>query len=191
MNKLLNSVLCVCTLLFSFSVYAEQALSKALIQQYTQATEQLDKLLEVHPDLEKQLDDLILLDKAERLTLIKSLPVYPKIKSIVTNTGFDDVEEFLDIGLRVMGATVKLEMDQMPNNMTIDSYIEQMKKQLSSMKKEGIAKEMVDQMEATINMQISSMEAIQQISKNASEADIKFVNDNIEWVTQVMESEEE
>jgi hypothetical protein len=90
-----------------------------------------------------------------------------------------------------MSATVNLEMEKMPNNMNITSYIKQMKSQASEMKKEGASKEVINKMEAAINMKIESMKTIEKISKNASKADIKFVNDNLDWVTQVMQSDVE
>jgi hypothetical protein len=173
------------------NAYAAQALSKPIIQQYSQATSQLAKLLDSHPDIQKQLSDLMILNKKEKLALIQSLPIYPKVTSIVTGTGFNDVEEFLDTGLRIMSATVNLEMEKMPNNMNITSYIKQMKSQASEMKKEGASKEVINKMESAINMKIESMKTIEKISKNASKADIKFVNDNLDWVTQVMQSDVE
>ncbi|MGB2738980.1 MAG: hypothetical protein WBC60_00330 [Cognaticolwellia sp.] len=177
------------SLLFSFSAHAEQPLSKDLIQQYAQTTEQLDQLLVVYPDAEEQVGKVMMMSKNERLALIQSMDIFPKIKAIVTDSGFDNVEHFLALSTRISGATMNVEMKKSPDDMNLDEYIQQMKAYIATMKNKGMAQDAVSEMEANINHQISSMKSVLAMVENASEADIKFVTDNQEWIMQLLDEE--
>lgn len=178
-------------LLLSFNAHAEQPLSKDLIQQYAQTTEQLDQLLVVYPDAEEQIGKVMMISKNEHLALIQSMAIYPEIKAIITDSGFDNVEEFLALSTRISGATMNVEMQQSPDDMNLDDYIQQMKTHIATMKNQGMAQDALSQMEANINQQISSMKSVLAMVKNASEADIRFVTDNQEWIMQLLDEESE
>ena len=59
MNKLkkqfLSTVICILVTVFSVNASAQEALSKAFIQQYSKATEQLAPLIEANLKIEEQL----------------------------------------------------------------------------------------------------------------------------------------
>ena len=195
MKKLLKPLFFVfisaCAGLFHVSAHAEQALSKALIEQYVKTTAQLDELLIAHPDVEQQLSEAMMMDKSQRSALIRSMAIYPEVEAIISDQGFDSVESFLDFSERVSGATINVEMKQTANEMSLDDYIKQMKEQIVEMKKQGSSQALVNEMEATINMQMNSMQYILDIAKNSSAEDIKFATDNYEWLMQMLESEDE
>lgn len=191
MKKLLSSILCIGAFLFSINAYSEQALSKSIIQQYTQAIKPLDKLMSAHPHFEEQLDNFKMFDTAAKLNLIESSPIYSEIKSVVTKAGFDSIEQFLDMSLRISSAFINTQMNQSSEGMMIDDYIKAMESQLTTMKKQGVSKEVIGPMEANITEQLTSIKLAREVAKNASKADIQFINDNIEWVTQMLEFDEE
>ncbi|AZQ84155.1 hypothetical protein EKO29_09050 [Colwellia sp. Arc7-635] len=195
MKKLLKPLFFVCisacSMLFNVSAYAEQALSKPLIEQYVKTTAQLDELLIAHPDVEQQLSEAMMMDKSQRSALIRSMAIYPKVDDIISGQGFDSVEVFLDFSERVSAATINVEMKQTQNEMSLDDYIKQMKEQIAVMKKQGSSQALINEMEATINMQMNSMQYLLDIAKNSSEEDIKFATDNYEWLMQMLESTDE
>jgi hypothetical protein len=195
MKKLLKPLFFVCisacATLFHVSAHAEQALSKALIEQYVKTTAQLDELLIAHPDVEQQLSEAMMMDKSQRFALIHSMAIYPEVEAIISDQGFDSVESFLDFSERVSGATINVEMKQTANEMSLDDYIKQMKEQIVEMKKQGSSQALVNEMEATINMQMNSMQYILDIAKNSSAEDIKFATDNYEWLMQMLDSDDE
>ncbi|WP_199611014.1 hypothetical protein [Flocculibacter collagenilyticus] len=186
MKKLITGL---CILLFSISVHADQALSKSLIKKYVASTEEVDMLAEKYPVVNQQLEDLMTLDKKEVITSMKSSGAYSKIQSAIASYGFNDVEAYLDIGYRIMGAVYKSQLQQMPDSASLDTYVEQMRQQIDAMKERGMPKEALAEMEASIEEQLSSMEFMKKAAASASEEDVKFVNENMAWIMSVMPAE--
>jgi len=177
-------------LVMSISVSAEQALSKNLIEKYMKTVADVEVMVKKNPALESQIDDLMMLGKDGAMDAVKSLSIYPKIERSIKSAGFSGFEEFYDIGLRIMGGVFKAQMHQMPEGMTPDSFISQMESQIAQMKKQGMPESMTANMEKQFKEQLKGMKFMQQAAKKASTADVKFVGDNIEWITQVMSAGE-
>ena len=188
MKKILIAlVLSLC----SVSAIAEQALSKSLIENYTKTINEIDVILKANPALEKQMEDLMTLGKEGALKKVKSLPIYPKLKASIEGAGFDDFEEYYDIGLRIMGAVFKSQMQALPEGMTMESFADQMKNQIAELKKRGMPEKMLNEMEQQYQEQMKSINFMKKAAESASPADIKFAQDNIEWITEVMSIEEQ
>lgn len=181
----------ICLFIISTSVFAEQALSKNLLEKYMQTISDVESLTKANPALEKKMDDLMLLDKAGAMAVIKSLDAYPIIKKSIQSAGFSGFDEFYDIGLRLMGGLFKTQMKQMPEGMTMDGFIMQMESRIVQMKKQGMPGSMLTTMEEQLKEQLKSMKFMQKAATNVSAADIKFVGNNIEWITKVMSSGED
>ena len=184
-------VISVCLVLLSISAYAEQALSKALIEQYVKSTDMITPIMKANPELDKQLDEIMLLDKSEIINKLKSMDVYAKVKSAVTAAGFDDVEQYLETSFRIMGAIFNSQMQQLPDGMTFDSYLEQMQQQIAMMKSQGMPKEVIAQMEKGITEQLKNMEFMKKVADKASKADVDFVTQHLEWIMEILPAEDE
>ncbi len=183
-------VISVCLVLLSINAYAEQALSKALIEQYVKSTDMITPIMKAHPELDKQFDEVMLLDKSEIINKLKSMDVYAKVKSAVTSVGFDDVEQYLDTSFRIMGAIFNSQMQQLPEGMTLDSYLDQMQQQITMMKSQGMPAEMISQMEKGITEQLKNMEFMKKAAANASKADVEFVTQHLEWIIKILPEED-
>lgn len=190
MNKLnkqfLSTVIFISVTLFNVNASAKEALSKAFIQQYAKATEQLAPLIEASPKIEDQLAEAMMQGKPAMLKLVKSLAIYPDIKSKVTNAGFNNVEHYIDTSIRLIGAVISSQTKQQFGDVNVDEFIKNMENQISAIKKQGLPKEMLSLMEGNITKQLHSMKAMQQMTKNASEADVNFITDNLAWVMQMI-----
>lgn len=177
------------SLLCSLHLSAEPALSKSLIEQHAQTIEKLEAYIDPYPEFDDKLTNAMAKGKTPMVSLLKTLPTFPKIKSTIKASGFSNVEQFVSVGLRIMGATVSAQMSEMPNGMTADSFIAQMKNQMKAMEQQGIPKEMLEQMKARLTRQLDNIKKMQGMSKYATAADIKFVSENLTWVSQIMDTE--
>lgn len=175
----------------SISAFAEQALSKNLIEKYMQIIGDIELLAEANPALEKKMADLMIFDKNAAIDALQSLDVYPQIEKSIESAGFSGFSELYDIGLRIMGGIFKAQMNKMPEGMTTDNFITQMENQITQMKKQGMPQNMLSGMEEQFKEQLNSMKFMLKAAEDISAADIKFVGDNIEWITNIMPSDED
>jgi hypothetical protein len=183
MKKLLVAI---SLFIISISAFAEQALSKNLIEKYMKSIADIELLAKANPALEEKMDNLMMFDKNSAIDALKSLDIYPKIQSRIKSAGFSGLNEFYDISLRLMGGIFKTQMNKMPDGMTADSFISQMENQIAQMKKQGLPESMLTEMEEQFKQQLKSMKSMQKAAENVSAADVKFVSDNIEWITKAM-----
>lgn len=190
MYKIIYSLAWLSMLVFSLNANAEQSLTKPLIQQYSNTMEKLMPLTDGYSDFDGKMLKAMGQGKSEMLSLISTLPTYPKIKATVVDSGFDNVDDFLDIGLRVMGGLVSQQEAMIPGGMTIDTYVEQLKSQMSLMDQQELPPQVLAQMKSTLSEQLSVFEMMQGMAKHASAEDIKFVESNLEWVTAQMDTDD-
>ena len=181
-----NLIIAFVLSMLSLSAVAEQALSKSLIENYTKTINDIDGIVKANPEIEKQMQDLMAHGKEAALAKVKSLPIYPKLKASIESAGFDNFEEYYDLGMRIMGAVFKTQMKAMPEGMDMDSFASQMKNQIAELKKRGMPEKMLKEMEQQYQDQVKSMAFMKKAAENVSAADLKFAQENIEWITKVM-----
>jgi len=186
MKKLLVAI---SLFIISISAFAEQALSKKLIEKYMQTITDIELIAKANPALEEQMDDLMMLDKSSAIGAIKSSSAYPKIEQSIKSAGFSSLGEFYDVTFRIMGGMFKTQMNKMPEGMTVDNFISQMENQIAQLKNQGLPESMLTKMEEQFQEQLKSMKFMQRAAKDVSAADVKFVGDNIEWITKIMPSD--
>ena len=184
-------IITCCFVFFSLHAYAEQALSKALIEQYVQSISKIEQLVKTNPELGDKLDDLMMLDPSQIVKAVEVLADYPQIKSIISSAGFDDFKEYIEIGYRLMGGVFQSQMANMPAGMNMDSFVEQMQGQLENMKKSGMPKEALTELEENLAEQLKSMEFMKKAAASVSPEDIAFVKENLDWIMQMMPSDVE
>lgn len=187
MYKIIQSLAWLTISMFSFHATAEQALTKPLIQEYAKTMVKLKPLTDVDPIFNEKMATAMSQGKSEMLSLLSTLPTYPKIKATLVNSSFDNVEGVLDIGLRVMGGLVSQQQAMIPGGMTIDTYVAQLKSQISEMEQQGLPPQVLTQMKSSLSQQLKSLEVMQGMTKYASAEDINFVSNNLEWVTAQMD----
>ena len=105
---------------FPLFSYAEQALTKELITSFQQVSQQWQRLESKYPELTSSLDDIDLSKPEKMITRLKTSKAYPKIKSLLSNSGFDSIEDFYNVAVRVMGGMMTQQMQNLPQGMTVD-----------------------------------------------------------------------
>ena len=181
----------MCLLLVSHLSIASDSLSKELIEKFSQSVEQISALTKGKPELEAQLDDTMMLDRAESMKALKSLSIYPQIQDVVEANGFDSVDDFVDISYRIMGGLYAYQSTQVLNGMSMKDYMAQMQGQLEQMKKRGMPEQMLSEMKANLAEQVKISSFMEKMVANTSEQDKKFIQENITWVMSLMEKNDD
>lgn len=187
MKSLLTLMLVFC---FSTAAYAEEALTKALAQQYFNAVEQLQQLQQQYPELADQMDDFSFTDKEKFLSKVKGLAYFSEISSAVQSAGLADVEQLYDLSMRIIGGVMAAQMGQMPTGQNVEALLAMKQQAVEQMQKANMPKEMRDLMLKRLEEQEKNMMGMLKLSKNVSSEDKKFVIENLEWIMANMPEDE-
>jgi hypothetical protein len=174
---------------FSAFSHAEQALSKDLITSFQKMSSHWDKLEQSYPGLSTSLDDMDLSEPDKIISQIKNSKAYPQIKSVLASYGFDNVEEYYNVAVRIMGGMMGYQLQNMPQGMDVDSTTKMLKQSIQQMKARNAPSAMVDEMEKQLVDMEKNMKNMKEAMKNTSEADKKFISDNVQWIMSVLDEE--
>lgn len=177
--------------IMSFVANAEQALSKALIEQYFGVINQFEMLNINNSPLIDKIEDVMMLDKDKAISVVKSLDIYPEIAAIVESAGFSDFGEFVDIGYRTIGSMYAVQLKKHPELMQMQNYPEQVEAQLKSMKERNAPQSVIDEIERGMQSQQKSINMMKKAAKDASVLDKKFVENNFGWLMNILPGNEE
>lgn len=184
MNRI--SVFMVLVLMtFSAASQAEKVLTKELIMSFQKISEQW-KVLEVnYPEL-SSLEDSDLNQPDKIVAQLKNSEAYPKIKSMLAQHGFSNVEEYYDVAMRVMGGLMNYQMKSMPQGVDIASMAQMLKENIVQMKASNAPSAMVDEMQKQLMEMEKNMQKMNEAMKSTTAADKQFFNENAQWVMSVM-----
>ena len=186
-NVLLAILICI----FTTSAFAASPLTKAAVQQYFAAIKNLEALEKQFPDLEQNFDSAAFGDRSKFLEMIKSLPEYTAIEKAATSTGIDDFEAFYDIGTRIVGGFMAIQMEHMPQGMNIDAMLSAQKKSIEQMQAMQIPQAQIDELLSELSQQKQSMLSMMKLAKSASAQDKAFAKQNINWLMENMSEDDD
>ena len=186
-NLLLALLICI----FTTSAFAVSPLTKATVQQYFDAAKNLEALEKQFPDLENNLNSAAFGDRSKFLNMIKNLPEYNAIEKAATSTGLDDFEAFYDIGTRIIGGIMVIQMEQLPQGMSIDSMLSGIEKSIEQMQAMQLPQAHIDELLSDVAQQKQSMLTMMKLAKSASAQDKAFAKQNINWLMENMPEEDE
>lgn len=187
--KKVQILLALTFMVFSNFSQAEQALSKELITSFQKMSQHWDKLEGNYPELSASLDDIDFSQPEKIISKLKNSRAYPQIKSMLAKYGFDNIDEYYDIAIRVMGGMMNYQMQNMPDGMTLDSSIQMLKQSIQQMKASNAPSPMIDNMKKQLVDMEKNMKGMKAAMKNTSEADKKFINDNAQWIMSTLDQE--
>ena len=168
---------------------AQQVLSKELITSFQAVSQQWQALEDEYPELTSSLDEIDLSQPDKIIIQLKNSKAYPKIKSILANSVFGDVEEYYDIATRLMGGMMAYQMQQLPAGMDVDSMGGMLKNSIQQMKANNAPSAMISEMEQQLADIEKNMKSMKSAMKNTSAADRKFIQDNAQWIMSVLDDE--
>lgn len=185
--KKLTLILATILLLLPLMTQAEQALSKQLITSFGQVSKQWENLEDDYPEISPSLEDIDFNHPEKMINVLKNSKAYPKLKASLANSEFDSIEEFYNVGMRVMGGMMAHQMQKMPQAMDTDAMSKMLVGTIKQMKENNISGEMIEQMEAQLADMDKNMKMMQAAMSNTSSADKKFISDNAQWVMSILD----
>lgn len=174
-------------LLCSSFASAEQALTKDLMKQYFKASNQLEVLSEQNPALIEHFENGLALDKQVMIDKLKSLSLYKSVNQIIINEGFDSFDEYYDISKRFLASMLSVQMENMPSGNTLEAMLAPMEQQITEMKKQGVPKDVLADLENNYNTQKKQLTLMKKHMANAKPQDTAFIKNNMAWLVTLME----
>ncbi len=166
-------------------------LNKKLITSFYEAAERIDGLEEKFPNVFLEADKFSLADRDKSIRLLEKSKAYPEIKKILVSSGFNNLTDMYDISTRFMGSIFYAQMKSMPDGMNVDSVEKSLEASIKSMKEKGLPPEVLANMETSLREMRERNKDMTLAMKLASEADKKFVSENIDWVMSILPDEDE
>ncbi len=171
--------------------FADEPLSKALVEKFFSTMEQAETLSDKYPDIDIGAD--VFFDGGEAFEeAIKKSGAYKDLLPIVKKNGFKSVEDMGSVMSRLMAAmfAIHYEKDQMamPDSKDVEKMIAEQKKQYLAA---GMPEAEVEKMLETMNEMYSMHQKAKAAAENIDPADLKFVRENMAYLEQKFESEED
>ncbi|MGL1958590.1 MAG: hypothetical protein OCD00_14885 [Colwellia sp.] len=184
--------LIIITVLFCLPMMsqAQQALSKELIQSLEKVGVQLKQLETKYPKIFETIDAIGEGKQEEAIALVERSKAYPEIKAILNKFGFDSLEGFSDVSMRMMGSVMAYQKKNMPSGMDLGAMNQALSDNIQQMKDRNAPSSIITEMEKQLVETKSSLAQVKLAMKKATEADKKFVSDNIQWIMSVLDNDE-
>ncbi|MBL0709610.1 MAG: hypothetical protein JJV99_01135 [Colwellia sp.] len=173
-------------LTFSFASQGKQMLTKELLTSFQQVSQQWESLEVDYPELDASLDDIDGLQAEKLITMLKNSNAYPKIKSILADSKFVNLEEYYDVSMRVMGGMMAYQLQNMPQGININLMTGMLKNNIAQMKASNAPKAMVDEIEMQLADMEKSIKEVKRAMKNTSVEDKKFISENAQWIMSIL-----
>ncbi|MDO6445949.1 hypothetical protein Q4493_09210 [Colwellia sp. 1_MG-2023] len=177
-------ILGVGLLILSWQSFAEQSLSKALLEKYVSTIEKFQGLEDKYPAMDAELENLLQMTPDAAINKIKGMQAYGDIEKIVKAAGYDSFEQFYQQSFRIMSSMFAVQMQQMPDS--VESMSEMLNSTVERMKKSGMPAEMISKMEKEMAAQKANIDSMATLAKSASNEDIAFMKENMMWLMSIM-----
>ncbi len=164
--------------LFSQSVYAlaTAPLNKKIISAYVDVNHKLEHVDKKFPGLLEKANKFKVHERVELIFFLRSSRAYLEINDILTSSGFDSLDNFVDTTFQIMGSIYAVQFDKMPN------VVEDIKSNIAMMKSNGYPEEKIKLLEKDLDNAIAEREEIKLSMAHITEEDKKFVSENLEWL---------
>lgn len=183
----------VLLLLLSSAVRAELPLNQANMQAYFEVLTQLSALETKYPDLKDEIsvsEDAMGEQGIPMLTdggkqwaqIIRDLPMADEVIDIVEDNGFDSLEDFTNLGSRLIGGLIAVSMESADVDM--QQAMAAFDQQLEQMKTAKMDPAMIAQVEASMAQSKQMMAQARTAQSQVSAADLAAVRSNRAWLEQ-------
>lgn len=166
------------------SSWAQSELDLAALQQFFATGERLEQTSSKYPELEED-DQEFLLDGDNQVLIdrLKKAGAFDEFSAIVKKSGYDSMNEYINITKRIMAAFFAVQLQQSPysSEKEMHALVDSQKKALAD---NGIEPAVIEQMMVSVNAQLEQVKQLYAFSKGAQPADIEVVNKHLEYVSQ-------
>ncbi|UZE96043.1 hypothetical protein [Alkalimarinus alittae] len=182
-STILKSFAIAITLFIASAVHAEQPLTKQAIEKWLSSIDSIqawsDSVEVLQDDSSDDAEDSFTVDGM--LNQLKAANVYDEAEDVVQKGGFDSLEQFADIQIRIVKAMMSLEIDKGYAGGEIQAHLDQIKNN------PHISEE---QKAMAMNMIQSSIDMAKSMA-NSSPADKAAIKPYIQQIQQKLNDEEE
>ncbi len=188
----MKKLIYICLLILQpLLVLAGQPLSRDVVVSFYSVSDNLDKLEFKYPEEFKRMDTFSLSQRSEIINYVKSTRAYPEIHSVISANGFASFEDFFDVSIRLMSGIYKVQMQKMsPQEKKQLAMLDKtFDENLKMMQQSGMPDSMIAGMKAQFQETRAEQIEMKAALKNVSQADVKFVSDNFDWLMQFMSKE--
>ncbi|MCW8834383.1 MAG: hypothetical protein OQK09_00595 [Colwellia sp.] len=185
--KKINLFFAIVLIALPFTSYGKQALTKELLTSFQQVALQWQALEAEYPELSASLDESDISQPEKIIAQLETSKAYPKIKSILANSEFANLEEYYDVATRLMGGMMSYQMQKMPQGMDLESMEQMLKSNIAQMKASNVPESMIAELEKQLGDIEKNMKKMKSAMVNTSAADKKFISDNAQWIMSILE----
>ncbi len=169
----------------------DSTLSKELITSFYAVAEKIEGLENKYPNIFSETDKFSMSDQDKAIQLMEKSKAYPDIEKVLSSSGFKSLTELYDISARLMGAIFFAQTKKMPEGMNFDAMEKALVNSIATMKERGAPAEMTAGMEKSLKENRAHRKDMAFAMAKASDADKKFVIDNIDWVMSIIPDDDE
>ncbi|MFL0800249.1 MAG: hypothetical protein K6L80_07375 [Agarilytica sp.] len=163
-----------------------RTLNKALITSFYAVTEKIERLEDKYPTIFSQTDNYSMADQDKAIRLMEKSSAYPEVMKALSSSEFKSLAEVYDVSTRLMGGMFFVQMKKMPAGMDFDAMEKTLENSIKSMKDSGAPAAMIAGLEETLNENRAQSKDMAFAMAKASEADKKFIADNIDWLMSII-----
>lgn len=166
--------------------WAQSNLDLAALQQFFKTGEQLEQASSKYPELGEESEELLLTgDNKALIQRLKSAGALEEVNAIVRKSGYESMDQYIDITKRVMAAFFAVQLQQSPY-----SSAEDMRKMVDAQKQalidNGVSPEMIEQMMVGVREQLSQLDELFVFAQSARPEDIAAVSKNLDYVNKMI-----
>lgn len=169
----------------SLPVFADQTLSKKLIESWYDAGENLESMEQKYPKILKRVDEFSLAEASQMIEYIKKSEAFSDIKSNLSSSGFKSLADFFDVQQKITGGMGYLLKQRQPEGMNWNDMEGELKKNLK-IAKEGGSKGMIIMLEETLEV----YSGMRMAEKTLTDKDKLFLNGNADWFMSLIPEED-
>lgn len=175
---------------FSNTLLAASPLNKNTAEQYFSATRGLEVFEENHPEIAERFDSSDYTDKEKLMEMVQKDPQFSALEKVVKASGLSSFEAFYDLGIKITGAMMAIQMEQMPAGMSMEQMFSTQEASIERMKSMGVPKAELDKMKQEVEKQKAGIANMMKLAQHASEQDKAFVRENMAWIMENMSQDE-
>lgn len=175
--------LAVSFILVSPLSWAEPKLDLVALQQFFETGERLEATAEKYPALNETDDDFLLNgDNQALIDRLKSVGALEEVSAVVKQSGYESMEQYLNVTKRIMAALFAVQLEQTPEYSSAEAMEKMVEAQRKELVANGVSPEMVEQMMAGVNEQLEELAQLFEFAKKAQPDDIAVVRKNLDYV---------
>lgn len=163
------------------AVNEQPVLTRNLINNFLQASQELAKLRQELPNMQEFSDEKAVKTTGQIVAYLQASKAFPDIQSILTSSEFENLTSFFGFSERLMAVRLYLQLEN-STQATIFQTIEILQANLNSMKANNASEEIILRAEQILEQQRQKASLIKASLEKLTEQDKAFAKQNQQWL---------